>query len=525
MSRRWKVLTVAALIAVAVWIGFSVVAGRLSAVVRDRAVRALEQRYQSTVRIDHLEVRLFPRPSLRGDRIEFRAHGRTDVPPMITLDRFVAQADLWGLLSRPMHIRSVRLEGLHLHVPHPGEAREGSGPAGSGEQGMHSGLVIDTIDADGTELEILPKSADRAPLEFQIARLRLQSAGNDRPMQFRATLTNPKPPGLIESEGHFGPWQSGQPGNTPVDGHYAFQNADLGVFKGIAGILSSTGVYRGQLNNIEVDGKTDVPDFVVKTGGHRVHLTTEFHAVVNGTDGDTYLDPVNARFLNTFLVCRGKVEHQPGVPGKFIQLRVKMEQGRIEDLLKLAVKGDPLMTGTAEMETAFLLPPGGRDVLDRLQLDGQFGIARGKFTRNSIQEKITDLSLRGQGRPKEAQELSAAGAPPGAEVASALRCDFKLKDGVVSLANLSFHVPGAQLRLDGTYGLNREDLHFDGVFRMEARVSEAFTGWKSLLLKAADPFFAKNGAGTEIPIRIGGTRENPSFGLELVHRGQRRPSK
>jgi hypothetical protein len=34
-------------------------------------------------------------------------------------------------------------------------------------------------------------------------------------------------------------------------------------------------------------------------------------------------------------------------------------------------------------------------------------------------------------------------------------------------------------------------------------------------LKAVDPFFKKDGAGTVLPIRITGTREHPSFGLEF----------
>jgi len=41
------------------------------------------------------------------------------------------------------------------------------------------------------------------------------------------------------------------------------------------------------------------------------------------------------------------------------------------------------------------------------------------------------------------------------------------------------------------------------------------TGWKSFLLKALDPFFKKHNAGAVIPIRVGGTRDNPSFGLRL----------
>jgi hypothetical protein len=39
--------------------------------------------------------------------------------------------------------------------------------------------------------------------------------------------------------------------------------------------------------------------------------------------------------------------------------------------------------------------------------------------------------------------------------------------------------------------------------------------WKSWLLKPIDPFFRKNGAGTEIPIRVTGTQGEPKFGLDF----------
>jgi hypothetical protein len=44
------------------------------------------------------------------------------------------------------------------------------------------------------------------------------------------------------------------------------------------------------------------------------------------------------------------------------------------------------------------------------------------------------------------------------------------------------------------------------------------TGWKSLLLKPVDPFFAKDGAGTEVPISITGTRSNLHFGVDFFHK-------
>jgi hypothetical protein len=41
------------------------------------------------------------------------------------------------------------------------------------------------------------------------------------------------------------------------------------------------------------------------------------------------------------------------------------------------------------------------------------------------------------------------------------------------------------------------------------------TGIKHVLLKPVDPLFRRDGSGTVLPIRIGGTRGTPSFKLEL----------
>ena len=40
-------------------------------------------------------------------------------------------------------------------------------------------------------------------------------------------------------------------------------------------------------------GETRTPDFFVKVAGNPVPLQTKFDAVVDGTDGDTYLNAVS----------------------------------------------------------------------------------------------------------------------------------------------------------------------------------------------------------------------------------------
>src|SRR5436190_2111292 len=80
---------------------------------------------------------------------------------------------------------------------------------------------------------------------------------------------------------------------TPLAAEYTFSDADLGVFKGIAGKLQSSGRFAGVLERIEVDGKADVPDFALDNAGHAMLLTTTFHSIVDGTNGNTLLQPVD----------------------------------------------------------------------------------------------------------------------------------------------------------------------------------------------------------------------------------------
>ena len=87
------------------------------------------------------------------------------------------------------------------------------------------------------------------------------------------------------------------------------------------------------------------------------------------------------------------------------------------------------------------------------------------------------------------------------------------------MRNLSFSVAGASVNLDGTYGLHSEDLDFHGKAQLQAKPSQMVTGVKSFLLKPFDHFFRKNGV-TEIPIKVTGKREHPSFGLDFHHKNK-----
>jgi hypothetical protein len=75
--------------------------------------------------------------------------------------------------------------------------------------------------------------------------------------------------------------------------------------------------------------------------------------------------------------------------------------------------------------------------------------------------------------------------------------------------------------ISGTYSLDGNQFEFHGKARMDAKLSHMVTGWKSILLKPIDPFFSKGGAGTEVPVKVTGTKSAPHFGLDFGHKDKR----
>jgi hypothetical protein len=409
-----------------------------------------------------------------------------------------------------MRVKTVYVKGLQLNLP-PREQR--AQMKNIGPEGGKIKILVDSFVCDEAKLIINTLRPGRLPLEFDIKRLKMTSIGPDGPMHFDADLINPKPVGNVLSSGSFGPWQADGPRDTPVRGTYSFNHADLGTIKGIGGILSSTGEYGGTLDNIVVDGKTDTPDFRVATSGRMVPLHTEFHAIVDGTSGDTYLQPVRAKILTTRLIANGSVVQTKDPKGHQVTLNVVIENGKIEDLLKLAVRTDPpIMTGLVRLKTKFDLPPGDRDVPNRLKLAGTFHVSAAHFPSEKLQGKVDALSMRSQGKPKLARD----NIPD--NVHSDLKGTFGLDNGLISFSQLEFRVPGTQVNLTGTYSLDGNQIDFHGKARLDAKLSHMVTGWKSILLKPADPFFRKNGAGTELPVKVTGTKAEPHFGSDFGHK-------
>jgi hypothetical protein len=490
--------------------------------VRDQAIEYLRERFHSEVELKALHVEL-PRMSAfrivrnhgRGAKVAVEGQGLSmwfggarNLPPLFAIERLIFVVDLGTLLDQHKTVDLVSIDGMQINVPPKGSRSQlPGGSSTSSKAGKPLSVLIKEVVIKSAQLVILPKDKSRHPLRFDVENLRLTSVGPERPMNYNGAVTIPKPPGQVHTNGSFGPWSADEPGDTPLDGKYTFEKADLGVFNGIAGTLGSSGTFQGTLDSVRARGEAVVPDFRLKMTGAPVPLSTSFDVLVDGTNGNTVLQPVKAKLGTTLFTTTGAVIKHEDQGRRTIELRVNMPDGDLRDLLRLAMKGSPFMQGRVKLNTLIRIPPLTGKVKEKLLLDGRFDVRNAVFLRSTVQNQIDQLSRRGRGQP-ENQEID--------DVVSHMAGAFRLDDQIMTFRSLSFGVRGADVNLAGKYDLKQDTLDFHGSLKLSAKVSETVTGWKHWVLKGVDPLFSRHGAGTYLPIKVEGSAQQPKFGLDKM---------
>ncbi len=472
---------------------------------RPATIRLLEERFNSHVQIERLVVKVFPGVTVRGEGLVMRLRDRPEVPPLIAIKAFTIEAGIRELWTR--RVNRVHVHGLHVIIP-PRRTADMPKPAkrdGAEGRSVPADVVIRELVSDDGLLTIASKRPDKAPREFHLSHLRFEDLRFDQPTAFQAELSNPVPQGLIHTVGAFGPWNGDEPSATPLSGSFRF-DADLGTIDGIGGDLHAEGSFGGALDRVQTEGRTRTPNFHLSSGGSEFPLLANYKATVDGTSGDTFLDAVEAELGKSHITASGAIHKLEGAKGRRIALDTSVKGGRIEDFIRLTtrVKSSPI-AGQVDATAKLEIPPGQGEIIDRMILEGRFALASARFASDSVQGKVDELSRRGRGKPDAGVD----------DVASNMRGVFALRKGVMRLDSLAFEVQGAEVRLAGSYNLRSEELNFRGQLRLQARVSQTQTGWKSLVLKPFDPLFTRDGAGTVIPIAITGTRSQPKFGVEM----------
>jgi hypothetical protein len=471
---------------------------------RPRLIAALADALNCDVTLDRLDVQLLPVTRVTGGGLTIRLRDRPDIPPFIVAERFTVGLGLLSVLRR--HVDTVELDGLTLNVPPSADAGAGPDtPASGGHPGAAigwAGFTVNHVVTHGAMLNFVGQTMDKRPLVFPIIAMDLSDAAIGRPMSFTATVSNPAPDGLVTTSGTFGPWDREDPTSSPVAGSYEMPDADLASINGISGRVASTGTFSGRLTEILVEGSTRTPDFSLDLGGAPVALTTTFGATVDGTDGTIRFKRIDARLIETVMHLTGTIINVPG-PGHDVSFKAEVTDGRVEDLVKLAIdSARPVLTGDVSLSATVLVPHGLGRARDRLQMAGTFGLGDAHFSDAIVQAKLKELSRRGQG--KDVDEMAS-------RIATSFGGTFALKGGVLSLPRLSFAVPGATLLLSGRYTFGSEELAFTGTAHLKASLSQAVGGFKSIFIKPFNRLFSKDGSGAIIPIEITGTRSQPDI--------------
>jgi AsmA-like C-terminal region len=458
----------------------------------------LAEAADSRVTIRGYHPTYFPHPGCILEGVEFR-HGANQFR-LITIPEVIIEGSYSGILTQ--HVPRITAAGAHIFIP----------PFGANTEfhSQHSALVVDELVANGTRVEFTSSEPQEHPTVFDVHEALLRSVRWGSPIQYRLKLHNPNPPGELAVEGSFGPWADGHPQDTPMSGTYTFDHADLGVYGGIAGILSSTGKFDGVFKHINVSGATDTPDFVVTSGGHQHRLTTQFDAYVDATRGDTFLNRVEARLGRTTLLAQGSIAGSEGRKGKVANLRFTSRRGRIEDILGLFVTADRSpMSGDMSLVARAELDGGDQPFLERVKVDGKFGIDDGSF-KPETQKDVNALSAGARGDNKDDPET----------VLTDLKGTVDLSGGVAHFSDLDFGVPGAQARLHDTYNIVNHRINLHGEMKVDTKISKTSSGAKALLLKIMDPLFRKKKKGEIVPVHILGTYEKPQFGLDFGDNGK-----
>ena len=497
---------------------------RIEPMLNARIVAALASRFHARVELDELHLSL-----LRGLEAEgrgLRIWPSTDVPaaqPMIALNRFhfhtgLHLTELAWMLARnqgTVLIPLINVDGARIDLPP--HARFILKPPTQNPRSPAATALdfqIDKINFRNAVLILETDKPGKLPQDYSIDTLNINHVAPGQPMQFDASLRIPRPDGIVKTSGSFGPWQSGDWGGSRLEGNYQLVRANLAVFKGIAGSLDSSGHYDGTLRQLSVNGITTTPDFRLTHFGNSEALRTRFSARVDATDGDTHLEDVTATLGRSAFKVHGdilRVTSGGSAQGHDILLTTaSMGTDRVEDFLTLAgSKPGTMMVGDLAFTATFHLPPGPMPLHLRTGIDGNFQLDNALFSNASIQGKVCELSLRGQGKPDAIPSTDPN------SILSTMNGDFTIQNGALKLPNLNYQVPGAQMNFNGTYLLDGGAIQFSGTAKLDAKLSQMTTGWKSSLLKTFEGAVSRDGAGTFVPINIDGTWKKPHFAIDF----------
>lgn len=476
-------------------------------------IDVLQERSRRSVTIDHFRTTYFP-PGGIAEGIKFWGYKHKNKAPLITIQKITLSVTLPTLLTFQHRLDTLHVIGLHLTVPAHEPVGDPS-PMLLLTSSTSKSLPIQHLDAIHAAFDFFTGSNSQ-PLQITVNKLRAQRVSSTTAIAYSAQLSNSEVPGIIDSEGTFGPLDLKQWAGTPVRGHFSYQNGTLAPIHVVVGTLFANGNYSGQIGNIAVSGTAEVQNFTVIGSSHSRKVTADYQLTVNAINGDIGLKKVSAAFDESAILFSGAISAARAHNAKLASIDFSSQRARVQDLLDLFISAkQPNMTGDISLTGHFGLPAMYQSFIRDMTLTGSFGIAQGKFTDESTEAGLTKLSQTSRaGKREESQEDSAT-------VLSHLTGQAIVTQGVAHLSHVEFRIPGARARLFGTYSLLNYQTNLTGTLITTGNVSDTQTGIKSLFLKVLTPFFKHHRNAKIIPFKVTGPYGHTSVSLDMVGKSRK----
>jgi len=476
----------------------------------------LQEVLGSQVKIGHYHRIYFPNPGFMATDISLQRKSAPNLPPLGSITSVTVQGRWTDLLLLRDEVREVDITGMHIVVPAVGSAENKEDfPPGSSSGFAGPEALIQQLRIHDSLLDIMRPKHGR--FSFPIHMLTIYNLQKGKKLSWSVDMHNPKPGGHILATGTLGPLNAADLAQTPLTGDFKFAEVRLHDIGNIAGTLSSAGHFEGTLGRIDAQAKSETPDFAVGKGRPTPAAAT-VHCTVNGINGDVVIEGVDATIVSTDVHVQGGIVGSP----KVIDVNISVPAGRAQDVLRPLLSTDPPVVGKLLLHGhAHVDPDGhGEPFLDRLHVDGVFDVPAERLTDRNKEEQLSAFSQRAQGSksPQPGTGPDAPSQPPassGADVLSSLQGPARIEKGIITTQRLSFQIPGAAVDFHGTFDLHSDTAHLLGTLRMQADISHAATGFKSLLLKPLIPFFKKKNVGASIPIAITGRPGSYKVGPDL----------
>lgn len=453
----------------------------------------------------------FPNPGFVATGITLRSKSASALAPLGHVDTMVVEGRWSDLFLLRRRVQLVDVTGLHIVVPALGSKENHQAfPAGSGRDFEGPDTMIERLMIHSSELDIMRQDGKREV--FPIKLLEMLNLHKGEAMTYAVDMQNAFPRGHILARGHMGPIHGRSFSATPISGVFAVAQMNLHDAGEISGSLDVHGRFKGTLQAMEVNANGGTKNFAVQDG-RPTPLAGAMSCTLYAENADMTIHSIVLHTGASTVQAQGTIKGSP----KATHLDIRVEHGRVEDVMRPFVHGEVPITGPVTLKSHAYLGPPGNGFVQRMRMNGAFYVPDEKVSDKQVERELSEFSRRAQGKDKGKGGSGTKHESDKTDVVSSLAGPARIENGIVSTPHLTFRVPGAVATVHGTYKLHNDEAHLTGDLKMDTDISHTATGFKSFLLKPLAPFFKKKNAGADVPIAVTGTPGHYHVTQNIAH--------